>query len=77
MGESTEIGSHHEEESERRAADVHEKHAERLLDTYRDVTAVDVGYKTKEGIKQSDGEFCLVVHWKKCTLKLSRKTTNF
>ena len=61
MVESTEIASNHKKESRRRAAEVHKKHAERLLDTYHDVTAVDIGYKMKEGIERSDGEFCLLV----------------
>ena len=65
MCESTKIARDHGAESENRAAQVHRKHAERLLDTYRDVTGVDVGHKTKDGIERSDGELCLLVWVKK------------
>ena len=58
MDESTRRTS--EDESRKRAENVLDKHADRLLD-HRDVTAIDVGYKTKNGIKQSDGGFCLVI----------------
>lgn len=50
---------------ENKAEDIHEKYAEHLLDTYRDVTAVDIGYREKGGIVQKGSPTCLLVWVKK------------
>ena len=49
--------SRHEDKSRRRAVEVLEKHRDSLLD-HPEVTALDVGYKRKDGIEQCDGEIC-------------------
>ena len=61
MDESTGRVSHHEDESRRRAKEVLEKNGDSLLDKHPDITAMDVGYKRKDGIEQHDGEVCLII----------------
>ena len=52
-------------ESRMRATEVNLKHGLRLLKEYRDVIAVDIGYKKKDGVERNEGEFCLIVWVKK------------
>ena len=49
---------------EKKAVKVHDKHASHLLKEYRDVTAVDIGYRKKDGLVRVD-EVCLLVWVKK------------
>ena len=60
MSESTERASNHKKESKRRAREVLKKHADRLLDTYHDVSAIDFGYKMKDGIERREWEVCML-----------------
>ena len=59
--EPIEKASNRVEESKRRAIEIHEKHADRILDTYRNVTVVNIGYKRKDGVELRDGNVCLLV----------------
>ena len=61
MSEFTERASNHKKESKRRAREVLKKHADHLLNTYRDVSAMDFGYKMKDGIERREWEVCLLV----------------
>ena len=60
MSESTERASNHKKESKRRAREVLKKYADRLLDTYHDVSAIDFGYKMKDGIERREWEVCML-----------------
>ena len=48
-----------------KAKEVYKKHASHLLKEYHDVTAVDVGYRKKDGVELREGEVCLLVWVKK------------
>ena len=47
-------------ESRKRAREVLQKHADRLVKTYH-ATALGVGHRKKDGVEQREGEVCLVV----------------
>ena len=47
-------------ESRKRAREVLQKHADRLVKTYH-ATALDIGYREKDGVEQREGEVCLLV----------------